>query len=563
MRWSKIIRKVRPWGPSAAVVVALAAAAGSRSLTPLGLLPRPHEMLFLLLAGALAASHRPLGGPGTLGLATMILPAALERLGAVPAALVAGLAYLTAELWRVRSGGARGERVAWTPALERSLYVAGAALLAGALYVPADGVRTATAAAAYLCGLLLLFAARAFSRERRSAQELADLRSPADLVLDAAGWGVGVLLVTAGRADWGVASALGAALALAVAEAARIATLRLSAELRLADLERLQHAHQRILAEISGLGGIAQQILTECLNILPLQWFQFELLRLDGESQSFSAGPDGVLAEGEPQPAARPPALPGVHRRASWHVIEGDLRIEGDTQAVVRAWCDPRRVEPGAEELFRSLLPLMASSLHRARLDREAKLDSLTGVPVRRMLESRLQKAYRQCCEEGTSMSVILCDIDHFKKINDTYGHAAGDAALVAFAQTLEAHRREGDLCCRYGGEEFTLLCEATAGPAALGLAERLRQAVEGLDFEYEGERIPLTMSLGVASFPELYVKTSSELLLLADEALYEAKEQGRNRSLLNLGRGAFRASAGRTVRAREMAPAEVPRIFS
>lgn len=559
MRWSKIVAVMKPWLPAAVAAVALAAAALSGRWTPEGILARPHEMLVFLLLGALSALHRPLPGPGSFGLATMILPAAVVRLGALPAAVVAGLAHLIAELWHRRSGtGGRGAGAA-----ERALFVAGAAVLAGALYLPDDAVRAAAATAAYLCALLLFFAARAFSRPERSASELAEVTAPADLALDAAGWGVGFVLVLAAEgAGWGVAAVLGAVLALAVAESARLAALRLQAELRLADVDRLRQAHRRILAEISGLGGIAQQVLTECLNILPLQWFQFELLHPDGESQSFSAGPDGVLVEGEPQPAARPPALPGVHRRASWHVVEGDLVVEDEALAVVRAWCDPRRLDPEAEELFRSLLPLMASSLHRARLDREAKLDPLTGVPVRRMLERRLQQAYRQCCEEGTSMAVILCDIDHFKKINDTYGHAAGDAALVAFSQTLEAHRREADLCCRYGGEEFTLLCEATTGVSALGLAERLRLAVEALDFQYEGTRIPLTMSLGVASFPELYVKTSSELLLLADEALYAAKQQGRNRSLLNLGRGAFRAPAGRTVGARDAAPAEAPRIF-
>jgi len=104
-----------------------------------------------------------------------------------------------------------------------------------------------------------------------------------------------------------------------------------------------------------------------------------------------------------------------------------------------------RGIEAGAEELLSSLVPQMASSVHRARLDREARFDALTGVPVRRILESRLQQAYSACCEHGWSMAVIMCDIDHFKKVNDTYGHAAGDEALKVFAQTLETHRREND----------------------------------------------------------------------------------------------------------------------
>ena len=324
---------------------------------------------------------------------------------------------------------------------------------------------------------------------------------------------------------------------------------------------------------IRGMAGIAQQILIECRNVLPLGWFQFELLtELIGEepgdadgsrARSWSAGPDGVLFEGEPEPPARPEMLPGIHRRASWRKIRAPLEAEGELLAMVRLWCDPRRFEPGAEKLFTTLVPQMASSVHRARLDREAKLDPLTGVPVRRILESSLQKAYRQCFEEGQSMAVIMCDIDFFKKVNDVHGHAAGDDALKLVAHTLASQRREGDLCCRYGGEEFTLLLEKTDGPSALQLAERLRAAVESLALVYEERPIPLTLSLGVAAFPEVHIKTASELLLLADEALYQCKERGRNQCLLYLGNHRFQGPGGEVV-AREVpeAVAAAPRIF-
>ena len=242
--------------------------------------------------------------------------------------------------------------------------------------------------------------------------------------------------------------------------------------------------------------------------------------------------------------------LPGIHRRADWRVLERQLvRTNPDDGEVLlarlRLWCDPRRIESGAEDLLDTLIPQMASSVHRAMLDREAKLDPLTGVPVRRVLESSMQRAYRRCIEDGVPMAVIMCDIDFFKKVNDTHGHTAGDEALKLVATTLDSQRRDNDLCCRYGGEEFTILLERTHGDDALRLAERLRQAVEMLHFEFEGRHIPLTLSLGVASFPELHIKTVSELLLLADEALYEAKESGRNQCMLHIGNGAFRPPAG------------------
>src|SRR4029079_4681346 len=105
---------------------------------------------------------------------------------------------------------------------------------------------------------------------------------------------------------------------------------------------------------------------------------------------------------------------------------------------------------------------------------------------------------------------------------NDTYGHPVGDAALIAVAGVLREERRQTDLCCRYGGEEFVLLLDRTDGAQALGLADRIRQRIEKLDFQVEGQRVPLTLSAGVASFPGLYIKTAAELLLFADEALYE-----------------------------------------
>ncbi len=331
------------------------------------------------------------------------------------------------------------------------------------------------------------------------------------------------------------------------AEAARQALWRIRSESQVGHLERLQEANERILGETSGMGSIAQQILTECRNVLPVQWFQFESPGAEGRWQSWAAGPDGLLVEGRPRPPARPSMLPGIHRRADWAILGqtlggGEEEAAPEGLARIRLWCDPRRIEPGAERLFATLLPQMASAVHRARLDREAKLDPLTGVPVRRLLDARMQTVFRRACEEGKPMAVIMCDIDFFKKVNDSWGHAAGDEALKLVAKTLDHQRRESDLCCRYGGEEFTVLLENTDGEDALRLAERLRRAIAALAFSFDRNKIPLTLSLGVASFPELHIKTASELLLLADEALYEAKKRGRNQALLNIGRSAFRA---------------------
>jgi len=105
----------------------------------------------------------------------------------------------------------------------------------------------------------------------------------------------------------------------------------------------------------------------------------------------------------------------------------------------------------------------------------------------------------------------------------------------------LEEHRREADVCCRYGGEEFALVLEDADGETALAVAERIRQAVEMSEFVPGDKRLPLRLSAGVASFPNLPIKKGRELIELADEALYEAKRRGRNRCLLKLGQACFR----------------------
>lgn len=562
--------------PSVLVVLTLLLATGSPRLAPDGLWGDPWLTLWWTVLGAVAAIHRPLSTPApmalepapTLGLGAWVLPPVLVTLGTVPAALVAAAALLAAEVFRqalrarLHGGDALGSL---PPAIERAVLLAFSVLLMGT-FVSASWVLAwprwafilASAALFFLVWSVLVIGVTVAlpAMRRRRPWSVGGLWKPMmiDGVAWAVGWGLADRLLpadaggvqTQGMWVWGV-------LGLLSAEAGRNAALRDLSDHRVGHFERLRRAHERILSETTGMGDIARQIHEECHNILPVQWFQMELADSDADSEqwlSWAAGPDELLVEGRPRPPKRPGMLPGIHRRADWSVIERSLVRQAPDDGEVllarlRLWCDPRRVEPGAEERLDTLVPQMASSLHRAQLDREAKLDPLTGVPVRRVLENRMQRAYRRCLEEGVPMAVIMCDIDFFKKVNDTYGHSAGDEALKLVAATLDGVRRESDLCCRYGGEEFTVLLERTQGDDALRLAERLRLAVEALRFEYEAHSIPLTLSLGVAAFPELHIKTVSELLLLADEALYEAKERGRNQCLLHIGNGAFRPPPG------------------
>jgi diguanylate cyclase (GGDEF)-like protein len=179
------------------------------------------------------------------------------------------------------------------------------------------------------------------------------------------------------------------------------------------------------------------------------------------------------------------------------------------------------------------------------------------------VLEARLVEAFAACREEGGTLAVALADLDHFKRINDTFGHAVGDRALQAVASVLLGSGRAADLCARWGGEEFVLLFAGLSGEAALECVERLRRSIEHLDLEAEGRPLPLTMSFGVVAFPALHVRRPEELIELADAALYTAKRLGRNLCLLDVGGGRLRTASGEVVEIAEPAEPRAPVIFA
>jgi diguanylate cyclase (GGDEF)-like protein len=123
-----------------------------------------------------------------------------------------------------------------------------------------------------------------------------------------------------------------------------------------------------------------------------------------------------------------------------------------------------------------------------------------------------------------------MFDVDHFKKLNDTYGHPAGDAALVLMARAVADALRKEDVFARYGGEEFAVICRGIDGANACRAAERLRRLIAGLSVEHAGRELTLTVSIGVADWREVQAETPASLLSAADAALYEAKHGGRNR---------------------------------
>lgn len=172
---------------------------------------------------------------------------------------------------------------------------------------------------------------------------------------------------------------------------------------------------------------------------------------------------------------------------------------------------------------------LAENQVLQVRLSEQANRDSLTGLFNRRFLDSTLGRELIRCQREGQPLALIVIDIDHFKKVNDNAGHPVGDEVLRRVAFLLSHESRASDVVCRHGGEEFLLMLPNMPLSAALERAEHYRESLAGSTLLIEGQRLRITLSAGVASYPE-HGQLPGELLAAADKALYLAKSRGRNR---------------------------------
>jgi len=163
-------------------------------------------------------------------------------------------------------------------------------------------------------------------------------------------------------------------------------------------------------------------------------------------------------------------------------------------------------------------------------LRRMSQTDGLTGVDNRRYIEERLTEAFEHAARLNEPLAVVMTDVDHFKSVNDSLGHQAGDAVLRQVAEVLRDSAREIDRVGRYGGEEFLVLLPGANVEDARHYAERARAATEAREFAYEGGALRRTLSAGVAAWPHPDVRHQEALVKLADDALYAAKTGGRNR---------------------------------
>jgi len=157
-----------------------------------------------------------------------------------------------------------------------------------------------------------------------------------------------------------------------------------------------------------------------------------------------------------------------------------------------------------------------------------SRVDGLTGLYNRRYWQERFDEMHKLCVRREKPSTALMLDIDHFKRINDTYGHQAGDKVIKMLAALIKRCVRETDLAGRYGGEEFAIILNDSSVEDAKIVAERIRQLAKRLVVEHEGESISFTVSLGLAQFSPDF-KGAMAWLECADQALYEAKENGRN----------------------------------
>lgn len=186
-------------------------------------------------------------------------------------------------------------------------------------------------------------------------------------------------------------------------------------------------------------------------------------------------------------------------------------------------------VRPTLQVLANQLAVSLANAESVRRLEELATTDGLTGCLNKRTFLEEFERRIKAAERFGRKLSLVVTDIDHFKAVNDTYGHATGDVVIKELGALLRRVKRETDLVARFGGEEFCILCEETDLDGALLLAERVREELSETVFQTELGKLKVTVSLGVATFPQ-HARTAGTLFEITDKALYAAKHNGRNR---------------------------------
>ncbi len=230
----------------------------------------------------------------------------------------------------------------------------------------------------------------------------------------------------------------------------------------------------------------------------------------------------------------------GISREHCEIQIEGDSMILHDLGSTNGTFCRGLRVdrhvlEDGDKILVGSSTVLKFTyhdsldEVFQRQMYESALRDDLTKTFNKKYFTDRLESEFAFAMRTKADLSLVAFDLDHFKTINDTYGHPTGDQVLSDMAQAVAALIRAEDVFARVGGEEFAVICRGADSVQGRAVAERVRQAVAGQAFNVDGKAIPVTVSAGVASIPDVRITDSQALIAAADQALYEAKRAGRN----------------------------------
>ena len=184
-----------------------------------------------------------------------------------------------------------------------------------------------------------------------------------------------------------------------------------------------------------------------------------------------------------------------------------------------------------------NLSELIAMSISNAVLYEQTKklavTDGLTGISNRPNMEQSLLSEFGRSMRYNSPLSIVILDVDHFKDVNDSYGHQKGDEILVTFASVLKKFCRANDTAARYGGEEFLMILPQSNAQGAFKIAERVREEIMKMSFVGNDSKFSVTTSCGVAELNRDYMKNTDQLINVADNAMYEAKNSGRNKTII------------------------------
>jgi two-component system cell cycle response regulator len=201
-------------------------------------------------------------------------------------------------------------------------------------------------------------------------------------------------------------------------------------------------------------------------------------------------------------------------------------RLKGDTPEPVQ---DGDRINIGGAILLRFSFRDQLEESFQNELYQSAVKDGLTGAYNKRYLLDRLEQEFSYAERHQVPLSVVVLDLDHFKRVNDSFGHDSGDQVLETVSRTISQDLRPHDVFARYGGEEFVLLMRETTLADAMRLAERVRDLVEQIPFSFKDQAVTVTASIGVASTDGAWHTSGRRLFVTADRNLYRAKQSGRN----------------------------------